>query len=128
MEEFFTSRRRERAEENELLQDQLDGLRAGVNSLDDKEFVGGALLDSLNFAKQDCNAPPPKTRSGSITQAMLEKLTSKEKAEKLAQNADVAAKVFVYLLSLLLVPVLLLPPAHCCSKTPSLHLLSYLAL
>jgi hypothetical protein len=128
MEEFFTSRRRERAEENELLQDQLDGLRAGVNNLDGKEFVGGALLDSLNFAKQDSNAPPPKTRSGSITQAMLEKLTSKEKAEKLAQNADVAAKVFVYLLSILLVSVVLLSPAHFCPQTPSLHLLWYLAL
>ena len=128
MEEFFTSRRRERAEENELLQDQLDGLRAGVNNLDGKEFVGGALLDSLNFAKQDSNAPPPKTRSGSITQAMLEKLTSKEKAEKLAQNADVAAKVFVYLLSLLLVSVVLPPPADSCPKTPFVHLLWYLAL
>jgi len=42
--------------------------------LGDKEFVGGGVLDSLNFAKQDERAPPPKTRSGTVTQAMLAKV------------------------------------------------------
>jgi hypothetical protein len=41
---------------------------------DDKEFVGGGLLDSLNFTKQDENYAPPKVKSGSVAQAMLSKV------------------------------------------------------
>jgi hypothetical protein len=37
--------------------------------------VGGGLLDSLNFAKQDENYAPPKVKSGSVAQAMLSKVS-----------------------------------------------------
>jgi len=36
--------------------------------------VGGDLVDSLNFIKQDANFAPPKTKSGTIAQAMLAKV------------------------------------------------------
>lgn len=48
---------------------------------------------SLNFAKQDHNAAPPKTPSGTMTEAMLSKVTSKDNAQNLAKKADAAAKI-----------------------------------
>jgi len=93
MSDFFSERKHERAEENELLQGRLENLRLGVNFLGDKEFVGGGVLDSLNFAKQDERAPPPKTRSGTVTQAMLAKVTSQKKAKELSDKADAAYEI-----------------------------------
>ena len=93
MQDFFGQRRLERSQENELLQDQLEDLRSGVSCLDNKEFVGGDVLDSLNFSKQDLNAPPPKTKSGTVAQAMLAKVTSKERAKQLADKAEAAARI-----------------------------------
>ena len=90
MSEFFSARRRERSEEMELLmQDRLEEHRP----LHDKEFVGGSVLDSLNFAKHDQKAVPPTTPSGTITEAMLAKVTSKDSAKQLAKRADAAAKM-----------------------------------
>lgn len=94
MTEFFKERRQEREEENELLQDRLEDMRQGVDStLGDKEFLGGGLLDSLNFAKQDEKYAAPKVKSGSIAQAMLSKVTDEKKAKELADQADVAAQM-----------------------------------
>jgi hypothetical protein len=45
MSDFFRARRQERSEENEMLQDQLEEQRQGVDRLVDKEFVGGGVLD-----------------------------------------------------------------------------------
>jgi hypothetical protein len=65
MQEFFAQRRQERVQENELLQDRLEDPQLFVEkSLENKEWMGGSFLDSVNFLKQDKNAPPPKTASG----------------------------------------------------------------
>jgi hypothetical protein len=91
MAEFFAQRRQERAEEQELIQDRLKELKFGIDHhISSKEWVGGNLLNSVNFLKQDASAPPPKTKSGTITQNMFSKVTSKEKARELAQKADTA--------------------------------------
>jgi len=52
-----------------------------------------SVFISLNFAKQDHNAAPPKTPSGTVTEAMLSKVTSKDNAQHLAKKADAAAKI-----------------------------------
>ena len=117
MSEFFEQRRHERAEEQvgcsleptsmlccadqqntdvavnaqELMQDKLHDLKCGIDPhLSSKEWVGGNVFDSLNALKQDRNAPPPKTRSGSITQAMLAKVTTQSKARELAEQVESA--------------------------------------
>ena len=117
MSEFFEQRRHERAEEQvgcsleptsmlccadqqntdvavnaqELMQDKLHDLKCGIDPhLSSKEWVGGNVFDSLNVLKQDRNAPPPKTRSGSITQAMLAKVTTQSKARELAEQVESA--------------------------------------
>jgi len=50
-----------------------------IRNAGDKEFVGGGLLDSLNFAKQDEKYAAPKVKSGSIAQAMLSKVNCPRK-------------------------------------------------
>ena len=47
----------------------------------------------MNFAKHDEKAPPPKTPSGTVAEAMLAKVTSKEQAKQLAKKADAAAHI-----------------------------------
>ena len=75
----------------ELMQDKLHDLKCGIDPhLSSKEWVGGNVFDSLNALKQDRNAPPPKTRSGSITQAMLAKVTTQSKARELAEQVESA--------------------------------------
>jgi hypothetical protein len=93
MQDFFKNRRVERAEEQELLQDKLDGLRDGVDELGKNEYMSGNVLDSVNFLKQDASAPAPKTKSGTVTQAMLAKLTSPDQAELYEKKAEAAAKI-----------------------------------
>jgi hypothetical protein len=91
MQEFFSQRRQERAQEVELLQDRLEDLEYSDNVVfHNKEWITGNVLDSVNFLKQDKNAPPPKTKSGTVAQAMLSKVTSKEQAKELAQHAETA--------------------------------------
>lgn len=93
MQDFFASRRAERAEEQGLLVDHLDDMREGVDDLGKKEFMSGSVLDSVNFLKQDEAAPPPKTRSGTVTKAMLAQLTTPDKAELYEKKAEAAAKI-----------------------------------
>ena len=91
MSEFFAERRQERAQENELLQDRLEDAKSGLeSSWEGREWMKNNFLDNLNFMKQDHNAPPPKTKSGTVTQAMLSRVTSKENAKKLAEQAETA--------------------------------------
>lgn len=73
------------------MQDRLEDLEYSDNAVfNNKEWITGNVLDSVNFLKQDKNAPPPKTKSGTVAQAMLSKVTSKEQAKELAQHAETA--------------------------------------
>ena len=92
--QFFSQRRQERVQENELLQEQLEDMKFGLDaSLQDKEWVHGGMLDSINFLKQDSNAPAPITRSGTVTQAIFSKVTSEKKARQLAKHAESAGEM-----------------------------------
>jgi len=93
MQDFFKQRRAERAEEQELLQDKLEDLREGVDDLRKNEYMSGNVLDSVNFLKQDPAVPPPKTKSGTVTQAMLAKLTTPDQAVLYEKKAEAAAKI-----------------------------------
>ena len=93
MQDFFASRRKERSEEQEMLQESLEGLREGVDSLKRNEYMSGSVLDSVNFLKHDEAAPPPKTRSGTVTKAMLTAITTPDKAELYEKKAEAAAKI-----------------------------------
>lgn len=93
MQDFFKSRRAEREQEQELLQDQLDDLQDGVDNLEKNEYMAGSVLDSVNFLKHDESAAPPKTKSGTVTKAMLAKLTTPQNADLYEKKAEAAAKI-----------------------------------
>ena len=91
--DFFSSRRAERLEEQDLLQDQLDHLRHGVDDLDKKEFMAGSVLDSMNPLKQSEETPAPAKSSGTLTKAMLASIMSPGEADLAEKKADAAVKI-----------------------------------
>ena len=98
MTDFFSQRRQERSEENELLQHQIEDLRVGVSrAIDNKEFISGSVLASLNFSRQDASVSPHTTQSDTVTQAMLAQVTNEERAKELADEAAAAAQSFLSL-------------------------------
>uniref|UniRef100_A0A7S0EEF0 PA domain-containing protein n=1 Tax=Hanusia phi TaxID=3032 RepID=A0A7S0EEF0_9CRYP len=91
MSEFFEARKKERSQEGKLLKEKRE---KGEEVAIDKEFLDGSVLDSLNPLVQDERAAPPRSSSQAIAQAMLCKITSKQRASELAAKADEAASIF----------------------------------
>jgi len=83
----------ERLEEQDLLQDQLDHLRHGVDDLDKKEFMAGSVLDSMNPLKQSEETPAPAKSSCTLTKAMLASIMSPGEADLAEKKADAAVKI-----------------------------------
>ena len=95
MKEFFESRKHEREQEQELLQESLGDLRSGKDRLAQREFIGGGVLDSLSYGGDMDEANAAASAEGRMVQAMLTKLSqngllSQDRAKDLAQQAEVA--------------------------------------
>ena len=95
MKEFFESRKHEREQEQELLQESLGDLRSGKDRLAQREFIGGGVLDSLSYGGDVDEANAAASAEGRMVQAMLTKLSqngllSQDRAKDLAQQAEVA--------------------------------------
>jgi len=92
MKDFFNCRKQEREQEQQLLHHQLGDLRAGVDKLDANEFISGKLFDSLKYESHTPNGQAGATTTeASMAHAILSKITSKDKAKELAQQATNAA-------------------------------------
>jgi len=92
MQHFFSSRRGERSQENELLTRRLDERRQGhEQSLTGKEWVTGNLLDSINFFKEDQKAQTPRPTSQAVAEEMAaQALETQERAQDLADRVESA--------------------------------------